>query len=297
MVSKKMKILVTDSGIGGLAIAAELYERVKCGRHFEQAEIIFFDCRPSADSGYGPLKNNSIRARVFSNALTAMHEKFVPDVIIIACNTLSSIYDMTEFSQNPPIPVIGIIEDGVSQIADTLTAFPEQHMVLLGTPTTVDSRMHKELLMKHGIDPDRLHYQACPGLPEAISRDANSEEVHEMIENFMSEAGQKISGKEFGISLLCTHFGYSFPFFDEAACKYPEFTSQIINPNSTLVGSFLKNYGQGRADNTDVEIKCYTHSTVAPQSQSKMYPLIASLSQDTADAFMRIEHTSSMFQI
>jgi glutamate racemase len=295
--SKKMKILVTDSGIGGLSVAAELYERIKIERHFEQAEIIFFDCRPSADCGYGPLKNNSVRAHVFSKALTAMYGKFAPDVIIIACNTLSSIYGMTEFAQNPPVPVIGIIEDGVARIAELLTAFPEQHMVLLGTPTTVGSGMHKELLNRNGINSERLHYQACPGLPEAISRDAGSREVRGMIREFMDEAGQKVAGKGFAVSLLCTHFGYSLPFFDEAAGKYPEFSNQIINPNSTLVDSFLKNYGQGGADNTDVEIKCYTHSTVPPESQNKMFPLIASLSRDAADAFMKLEYTPGMFQI
>ena len=295
--SKKMKILVTDSGIGGLSIAAELYERVKSEKHFEQAEIIFFDCRPSADCGYGPLGSNSVRARVFSKALTAMHEKFAPDVIIIACNTLSSIYELTEFSQNPAVPVMGIIEDGVAQIAEQLITFPEQHMILLGTPTTVDSGMHKELLNRSGIDSERLHYQACPGLPEAISRDANSQDVREMIKAFVNKAKQEIADKEFGISLLCTHFGYSLPYFDEAAGKYLEFSNKIVNPNSTLVDSFLKNHGQGRKENTDVEIKCYTHSTVSPESKDKMFPLIASLSPDAADAFMKLECTHDMFHI
>ncbi|MDD5728271.1 MAG: aspartate/glutamate racemase family protein [Victivallales bacterium] len=294
-----IKILVTDSGIGGVAFTAKLFELVKRERYFEKAEIIFFNCRPADNSGYVPLANDFRRAEVFSRALYAMAERFQPDRIIIACNTLSALYEMTEFAQSQPVPVTGIIEAGVSEIAGLLAAHPEMHMLLFATPVTVSSGVHKNRLDKREIDPGRLHYQACPGLPEAISRGARSGEVRKLIRQFMDEAGNRMAGEKFALSLLCTHFPYSLPFFAEFAACYSGFSGDILNPDSALADLFLRDCNSLRdlAGHSEPGIKCFTHSTVTPEMRRLMYPLLAEISPAVAAALLEMEHTSGMFRI
>ena len=295
--NKKIKILTTDSGLGGLAVTAELVERIKAERQFDEAEIIFFNCRPSDESGYDPLGSNEARAGVFSKALYAMYEKFRPDVIIIACNTLSVVYGMCAFAESPPVPVIGIIDDGVDQILDLLSEHPEMHMIMFGTPATVSSGMHKNILTAMGIEPERLHYQDCLSLPSVIGYGAESYEVKTMVESFMESGSAKTGGKTFGISLLCTHFGYSLPVFSEYARKFENFSGDIINPNSAIVDSFLQQYESGSVKNTKVTVKCCTHSTVNNEMRQAVFPLLEKISPDTAEAFLNITHKPDMFSI
>ena len=295
--SKKTKILTTDSGLGGLAVTAELVERIKLEKHLEEAEIVFFNCRPSDEFGYDPLGSNEVRARVFSKALDAMYEKFRPDVIIIACNTLSAIYGMTEFSKVPPVPLVGIIESGVEEIFDLLTAKPELQMIMFGTPATVSSGAHKNILARKGIDPGRLHYQDCLNLPSVIVHGAESDNVKNMVGTFMKSGAVMTQGKTFGISLLCTHFAYSVPVFYEAARKFKNFSGDIINPDRALINLFFKKYGSGKAAQTNVSVKCRTHTTISPEIREAVLPLLKKISPDTAQAFLEIYHTPNMFKI
>jgi len=293
--TRKIKILTTDSGLGGLSVTAELVEKIKTGGQFEQAEIIFFNCLPSDKFGYAYLENNQARADLFDNALYAMREKFQPDVIIIACNTLSAVYEMSEFSKSPLLPVVGIIEDGAKEIANLLLAHPEMQMLMFATPATVSSNIHKKILTERGIDSKRLHYQSCLDLPKEIISGAESDKVKKMIENFMELAVAKTKGKTFAISLLCTHFAYSLPVFSEIANSFENFSADIINPNSTIVNSFLEKYESGKFIDNKTSIKCYTHTPISPEIVKEIFPLLEKISPDTAEAFLNIIDSPAMF--
>jgi glutamate racemase len=295
--TEKIKILTTDSGLGGLSVTAELVERIKRDKYFDEAEIIFFNCRPSDESGYDPLASNEARARVFSKALDAMYEKFRPDVIMIACNTLSAIYEMTEFAKASPVPVTGIIESGVEEIFNLLTAKPEIQMIMFATPATVSSEAHKNILVGRGIEPGRLHYQDCLNLPAEVVQGPESDKVKSIIESFMKSGVAKTKEQIFGISLLCTHFAYAFPAFSGCARRYEKFSGDIVNPDSAMVASFLKKYGSGKAGHTNITVKCRTHTTISPENRQAVFPLLKKISPDTAQAFLEIVNTPDMFKI
>lgn len=204
---------------------------------------------------------------------------------------------MCEFSKSPPVPVIGIIEDGVEKIFNLLSAHPEMHMIMFGTSTTVSSGLHKNILAGKGIDPERLHYQDCLNLPSVINYGAESDEVKTMVEKFMKSGVAGSKGQSFGISLLCTHFVYSLAVFAELARNFKNFSGDIINPNSAIVDSFLKKYDPGKAANTKIIIKCCTHTKIKPEIRQAIFPLLKKISPDTAEAFMNIIHTPDMFSI
>lgn len=295
--SEKIKILTTDSGLGGLSLTAELVEAIRREKRFKEVEIIFFNCRPSAESGYDQLGNNEARSRVFSRALDAMYEKFRPDVIMLACNTLSAIYGMTEFSKAPPVPVTGIIESGVDEIFNLLNAKPEMQMIMFATSATVSSGVHKNILTARGIAPERLHYQACQNLPSEIMLGPESDKVKNMIESFMESVAAKVKGKPFGISLLCTHFAYSVPVFSGCARKFENFSGDVISPDSAMVASFLKNHVSDGAGKTNISVKCRTHTTISPQTRQAVFPLLKRISPDTERAFREMLDTPDMFKI
>ncbi len=295
--TKKIRILTTDSGLGGLSVAAELVEKIKIKKHFDEAEIIFFNCRPSDDYGYDPLENNEARALVFSRALKAMYEKFLPDVIMIACNTLSAIYKMTEFSRISPVPVVGIIESGVEVIFNLMSNKNEMQMIMVGTPATVSSEVHKNTLITKGIASGRLHYQNCFGLPSEIVKGPESDKVKSMIVSIMEPGALKAKGQAFGISLLCTHFAYSIPVFSEIAQGFENFSGDIVSPDSAMIDTFLQDYSSNRAVHTNTAVKCCTHTTIAPESRRAIFPLLKKISTDTAQAFLDMHDMPDMFNI
>ena len=52
-----MKIVITDSGLGGLSVLGELERRIKENPIFENAELIFFNALFSPDYGYNSMKS------------------------------------------------------------------------------------------------------------------------------------------------------------------------------------------------------------------------------------------------
>ena len=93
---EKVTILVTDSGLGGLSVAAHLEANFKKWHPFKEVKIMFVNALPSETYFYNQMKNTAEKVRVFNQALFGMTEKLSPDLIFIACNTLSVLYNQTD---------------------------------------------------------------------------------------------------------------------------------------------------------------------------------------------------------
>ncbi len=279
----KMRIIITDSGLGGLGFSAELAKRLKLEAYFREVELIFFNCCPSAEQGYQDLETNEQRSEIFSRALFAINEKFSPDLIIIACNSMSAIYNYTKFSNEARIPVIGIIESGTQRISELFFEDPELNMLMFATPTTVSSGVHKQILVESGFSPERLFYQECRGLPRAIAY-GDKVKIEESINGFMDNAVRRLAGKDFAISLFCTHFGYVYESFERVARRYENFSGQIINPDSDLLNLFFDNFEAGRFACTDLSIKVVSQAFQSEQMKNSIIPFIKDISPETAQA-------------
>ncbi len=68
--------------------------------------------------GYNHFETLERRVRVFDNALRAM-DRFDPDQILIACNTLSVIYSHTPFARETNKKVREIVSHGVEMLLST----------------------------------------------------------------------------------------------------------------------------------------------------------------------------------
>ena len=129
---------------------------------------------------------------------------------MIACNTLSVIYDRTPFSRNTIIPVIDIVDFGVDLIHANMKQDPDSQALIIGTRTTISEKAHLDKLVQKGVDAGRIVTQACHGVATEIEKDPQSEAVEKLIDAYMDEAAKKLGKQEtVFVALCCTHFAYS----------------------------------------------------------------------------------------
>ncbi len=235
MTKNETTLLVTDSGLGGLSVFADIARQLGKTAPFERVTLVYFNAWPFPDKGYNHFPNMATKSVVFNNAMAAM-AKYAPDTILIACNTLSVIYPFTAFSQTTDIPVTGIVDHGVTLIYEHLKQTPDSRVVIFGTPTTTGENTHKKELVKMGIDPARIINQGCVDLAGKIERDPFGREVSRMIETNAKKAALKLGsfkGTVFA-ALCCTHFGYCRDLFSAALARHTKGEVEILNPNTRM---------------------------------------------------------------
>ncbi len=149
-----LRLVITDSGLGGLSICAALEKRLRDAAAGRSISLIYVNAWPDAKTGYNDLPDPGVRARVLDRALARM-AAYRPDLIVIACNTLSVLYDLTEFARSPAVPAVGIVEAGVALFHEALSRDPGGELVLFGTRTTVESGQHIGRLARRGIAANR----------------------------------------------------------------------------------------------------------------------------------------------
>ena len=265
-----IRIVVTDSGLGGLSVLAELEHQLSKSYIFNNVELIFFNALYSKDLGYNEMESNEEKVNIFNNALCSIQDNYKPDIILIACNTLSVIYSLTQFSNKTKIKVEGIVEAGVKLFLDNLKKEDENSIILFGTPTTIESKLHRSLLIKNGIDEHRIINQSCPMLESEIQDDPSSEKVINLITEFVDEADKKVihNNKKVYAGFCCTHYGYSSDIFEKILIEKFGKNVEILNPNSKMVTSLMEKR-TGKYDNTTLsveivsQVEIYTHEKLA----------------------------------
>ena len=87
-------VLVVDSGLGGMAICADVARALPPNRHFKTVSLIYFNAWPEQNRGYNRLGSRKEQIDTFDKALNSMLQ-YNPDFIMLACNTLSVLYPST----------------------------------------------------------------------------------------------------------------------------------------------------------------------------------------------------------
>ncbi len=283
---KDVTILVTDSGLGGLSIVADLASRIPESGVFRSARIVFFSALFKEKSGYNSLANEADKINIFQTVLRAMEDRYSPDLLLIGCNTLSVVYPETPFSRRPSFPAVGIIEPGADLIADEFERNPEATAVIFATRTTIESEVHKKILVARGIPPERIVGQACHKLAGAINRGAASEETKGLIDGFVKEALAKVPEPEAPLfaSLNCTDYGYSAGLFRRAfaAAGFPDIP--IIDPNSRLADFLFAPTLLHRFPGTEVTVEVVSKTVITQEMIESIGFLLQAVSPPTAEA-------------
>ncbi|MBN1940118.1 MAG: aspartate/glutamate racemase family protein [Candidatus Aminicenantes bacterium] len=233
----KVTIAVTDSGLGGLSVMAEAAARLRAARSFRSVDLVFWNSLFSNDSGYNSLETRRQRILVFDSSLRRLAAEVKPDLILVACNTLSVLLDDVPFVRETNIPIAGIIEAGAAQMAEALKAEPRAVGLLFGTKTTIAEGVHLQKLIASGIDASRLTPQPCPNLVGRIEEDWRGKETERLISSFVAEAAERLADPTAPVyaALFCTHFGYAAELWERAFASRGLRLAGLVNPNSRWI--------------------------------------------------------------
>jgi glutamate racemase len=229
-----LRIVITDSGLGGLSICAELEKALRTSAAKRPIELIYVNAWPDPEWGYNDLPDPASRARVLDRALARM-AAYRPDLILIACNTLSILYELTEFGRAPAVPVRGIIDEGVQLFEEALARDPEGGLVLFGTRTTIGSGEHIRRLGDRGIAPARMIGAACHRLAAVIDDDPDSPAVPDMVERCIPAVLPALGpGGTLFAGLACTHYAYVRNAFQAGLARRTGRRIEVLDPNARL---------------------------------------------------------------
>jgi glutamate racemase len=189
------KILVFDSGLGGLTVFAEI---VKLRPY---ANIVY--CADDAGFPYGSWKEADLVRRVMKVMEELIAER-APDIVVIACNTASTLLLPYLRVRWPKIPFVGT----VPAIKPAALASKSRIISVLATPGTVARDYTHELIKSFAGDCDvtlvgsrdlaRLAERFMHG--EAV---ADADVASEILPCFKQDEG---GARTDAIVLACTHF-------------------------------------------------------------------------------------------
>ena len=292
-----MTVVITDSGLGGLLVCAELERRLRETAGKEPVRLVYINAWPDAHHGYNDLPDMGARAAVFDRALAAM-AGFRPDLILIACNTLSVVYEATAFSRAPSVPVTGILDEGAALFAEALARDAESVLALFGTRTTIGSGEHVRRIVRRGIGPNRIVAEACHGLAAAIDKDPDSPDIPGLVDECIVRVLPRLpAGAPLFAGLACTHYAYVAETFRRSLGRYTGAKVEILDPGGRLVDGLIRGLSAPSHRTGKREITVEVVSKVAlPETQRRAVSRrIEAVSLGTARALVAYTQTPDLF--
>jgi glutamate racemase len=133
-----LPILVFDSGVGGLTILSEIE------KHFQTKDILF--CSDNAAFPYGTKTETDVRNRV-SAVVTDLVARYTPSIVVIACNTASTVA-LESLRSQITTPIVGV----VPAIKPAAALSRTKVIGLLATPGTIARAYTDKLIQEHAKD-------------------------------------------------------------------------------------------------------------------------------------------------
>ena len=293
-------ILITDSGLGGLSVCADLESQLSKLHSFRKVRLIFVNALPDAALTYNSMTSREEQARMFDNALGGFVRWYHPDVILIACNTLSAVYPETKFARSATIPVVSVIDVGARMIAERVKATANSSVLVFGTATTISSGLYDQKLGMLGVPSTDIITQSCQLLESEIQADPNSDLVGNLVEVYVGQAMEKIGKRPAGtlvVGLCCSHYGYSLDAFDHSLRQHPPLRYELVNPNKAMVALFKDAARKGKAPRTSISVEVASRVRFTAQEVNSISHSVAATSQKTAQALKKYTYKENLFQI
>lgn len=212
------KILVFDSGLGGLTVHDEIL-RLRPHGHFLYAA-------DDAAFPYGRLAETQVIARVEAVVAFAC-QTFRPDIVVIACNTASTLVLPHLRARWPDLPFVGT----VPAIKPAAEKSRSRLITVLATPGTV-ARDYTQALIREHASHCRVNLvgsEKLAGIAEAHMRGQSFDDedlVRELAPCFIEEMGARTDT----IVLACTHYPLLLPHFLRLAGARVGWSVDFIDP-------------------------------------------------------------------
>jgi glutamate racemase len=292
---KEITIVITDSGLGGLDVMGDIAKKLSGSGHYKKVNLIFVNALFEAGKGYNALNSREEKIRTFNNVLMGIEENYHPDIIMVACNTLSVLVKETAFVKNSDTKVVGIVEAGVSMIEWSMENEPNSSVIITGTETTITEDSHRKALIKNGVSENSIITQSCPQLQSYIEQDPEGEDTGMLISIYIDEAVSRLPedhGPVF-LSLNCSHFGYSDEFWREAFEYVNCDLAGILNPNETMGDFLFPTETAGRYKSTTVDLSVV--SKVKILNKEAMVNFLQGSSPNMAEALKNYHIAPELF--
>lgn len=291
-----LKVLVTDSGLGGLSVCGDLERKALVRKAFESVEIVFCNALPEASLGYNNLDSPQRKARVFSDALRSMAKWYEPDIVLIACNTLSVVYPDTDVARTLKVPVIGIVDLGADMIVERLQKQPGSCAVVFGTETTISAGAHRAKCLAKGIDSARLIAQPCAELAAEIQSSPRGEPAKNLIDLYVDEAVSHLPKGTNPViaAMCCTHYGYCADMFLQAFAAAGR-QAKVVNPNEKMADLLFASTMTNRFQTSSVAVKVVSRAPLSPDETRAISTLLEKDSPRTAAALRQYERKANLF--
>ncbi len=132
MIQAAPRALVFDSGLGGLTVAREMRKRTP------QLELIYY--ADNAFFPYGSRTEQELLARVVER-ISALRDGYRPDIIVLACNSASTLV-LPQLRSQITTPIVGV----VPAVKPAASISDSGVIGLLATPGTVLRQYTSELI-------------------------------------------------------------------------------------------------------------------------------------------------------
>ncbi len=183
------RILVFDSGIGGLSIASSIHQSLP------GAELVYL--ADNAGFPYGEQPESVVIERCETLVMGTL-ARLPCDIVVIACNTASTVV-LPRLRSMTPVPVVGVVPAIKPAAAQTRN----QNLGVLATPATVRRPYLDELIQRFAS-----HCQVTrighPGLVQWVENSVSGQPVPRN-ELAQAVAGFRTAGVD-TVVLGCTHY-------------------------------------------------------------------------------------------
>jgi len=298
-----MNIVITDSGLGGLSVCAQLIHLLKIYSVTENSDppsrdikITYVNAVPSNDRGYNTMSGKQEQIETFEKIISNTVRLISPDNIFVACGTLSVLLNQMTPPGDKSVKIEGIVSIGIQLLVDNLIKIPKAKAIIMATPTTVRNKSFQRELLNKGIAKNQIVAQSCPNLANEISNDPEGSKVGKRIKYWVKKSLQQLHGKTTDHLILylgCTHYSYhekmfKMAFIDEGFSKVT-----VLNPNYAAAEK-LKNYvlndrSKKSVLNNFFSINFLTPYTIPEQEKFTLNKLLTPISPETSQALINAQ--------
>ena len=236
-----MNIVITDSGLGGLSVCAQLIHLLKNYSVPENSDspssdikITYVNAVPSNDLGYNTMSGKQEQIETFEKIISNTVRMISPDNIFVACGTLSVLLNQMAPPGDKSVKIEGIVSIGIQLLVDNMIKIPNAKAIIMATPTTVNNNSFQRELLNNGIAKNQIVVQSCPNLANEISNDPEGSKVEKRIQYWVKKSLQQLQGKtkdHLMLFLGCTHYGYHENMFKMAFINEGFNKLTVLNPN------------------------------------------------------------------
>lgn len=213
-VTRFRRVLIIDSGAGGLSVTQNILQLNPNVQVYYIADTEFFP--------YGALNETALIQRV-EYLIRQTQQVFVPDVIVIACNTASTIV-LNHLRERFSTPLVGV----VPAIKPAAAICATRHFAVLATLGTIQRRYTHDLIHQFARG-CRVDLIACPALVELAEKKLRGQLGTEDNMGQLIRTAVDMRDIPDTVVLACTHF----PLLKEELTKaYPAVTHWIDSGNA-----------------------------------------------------------------